>query len=75
MIRVMYHWLGKYFSRVTPSDRCVHIGRPFFEYLRRRQADPDREPLPLEAQIQIARLQGAPIPALGEPWPKKTSPK
>jgi hypothetical protein len=66
-----FGWLRRHFTIVKPATRCVHMNEAWFEFIRSLSTPERREPMSTETMIQLARMQGAPIPAEGEPWPKK----
>lgn len=63
-----FEWLGEYFTQIKASHRCQFMSDQWFANVRSRAKNPDRKPLPTEALIQMAILQGAPIPRSGETW-------
>jgi hypothetical protein len=63
-------WLAEHFTQVKASEMCVYQGAEWFGSINQRAADLRAAGPPIEAMIQMARMEGAPIPAEGEPWPK-----
>ncbi len=57
-----FAWMNKHLTAVKAATRCLYLGDKWFASLRERTAVAKAKgPPPIEAMIELARLQGAPI--------------
>lgn len=65
-----FDWLGERFTRVKASDRCFYASPAFFDWLQKRIVEDKRRMMSIETMIELARLQGAPLPPIKRDKPE-----